>query len=330
MLNSVKQLADIEKSGDKMKHKIIIILKILAEGIMTLIFVSFLSFLLMRLAPIDQAEAYARRNTVQPTQERIEEIRDQMGLNKPLPEQYIRWLGKAVKLDFGNSLTNNKPVWNDLVFAGKISLCIIALSVLLQIPFSILIGCGEYLLFERRLKICLDILTILLISVPTFYIASIYLDVFAVRAGLIKVINSSGFLRYFSPALCIALPSSAFYGSLLGNSLIKEGDKDYVFFMRCRGLPERVILLSHVLPNGLVFVLPSFMQNIGMIMASAGVIEKMFNVPGAGYMLIDHVLARDAPMIHAILLFFALVFVVTNVIGKALQMVLGNHMEEMQ
>ena len=169
----------------------------------------------------------------------------------------------------------------------------------------------------------MDTLTILLISVPTFYIASLYLDVFAVRAGFIKVVNASGFLRYFSPAFCIALPASAFYGRLLGSSLIKEAGKDYVFFMRCRGLPEWMVLLRHVLPHGLLFVLPSFMQNIGMIMASAGVIEKMFNVPGVGYMLVDHVLARDAPMVHAILLFFALVFVVTNIVGKALRIGLG-------
>lgn len=308
------------KSGGKMKNKLAPVIKILAEGIVTLLFVTFLSFLLMRLAPIDQAEAYARRNTVQPSQERIEEIRADMGLDKPLFRQYIVWLGNAVCLDFGNSLTNNKPVRDDLVFAAGISLRVIVLSVLVQIPLSILIACGEYFLSKRRGRLVLEFITILLISVPTFYIASIYLDLFAVKYSLIKVVNASGFLRCFSPAICIALPASAFYGRLLGSNLVKEQNKDYVFFLRCRGLPEHLILLRHVLPHGLFFVLPSFMQNIGMLMASAGVIEKMFNVPGIGYMLIDHVLARDAPMIHAILLFFALVFVVTNVAGKILQL----------
>jgi peptide/nickel transport system permease protein len=69
------------------------------------------------------------------------------------------------------------------------------------------------------------------------------------------------------------------------------------------------------------------MQNIGMIMASGGVIEKMFNVPGVGYMLIEHVLARDAPMIHAILLFFAFVFVITNTLGKTIMVGLGDAKE---
>ncbi len=307
-----------------MRTKEKIIFKILVEGVVTLLFVTFLSFLLMRLAPIDQAEAFARRNTVQPSTERIQEIRIQMGLDRPLTEQYATWLGKAIQLDFGNSLTNNKPVRDDLVFASSISIKVILISLCLQIPFGILIGSLEYILSKKRIKILLDMITILLISVPAFYIASLYLDVFAVKAGFIKVVNASGFLRYFSPALCIALPASAFYGRLLGSSLIKEGKKDYVFFLKCRGLAEWMILLKHVLPHGLLFVLPSFMQNIGMIMASAGVIEKMFNVPGVGYMLIEHVLARDAPMIHAILLFFALVFVITNTLGKTLRVGLGD------
>ena len=313
MWNSIKQLIMI------CKVQKFAFFRILAEGVLTLLLVTFLSFLLMRIAPIDQAEAYARRNTVQPTQERIAEIRADMGLDKPLLQHYVKWLSGVIQLDFGNSLTNNKPVWDDLLFAAGISLRIIILSVLLQIPIFILIGCGEYLLLNQRGKLILDIITILLISIPTFYLGSLYLDTFAVKAGLIKVVTASGFLRYFSPALCIALPASAFYGRLLGNSLIKEQNKDYVFFLRCRGLPERTILLRHVLPYGLLFVMPSFMQNIGMILAGAGVVEKIFNVPGVGYMLIDHVLARDAPMIHAILLFFALVFIFTNTLGKAIQ-----------
>lgn len=297
------------------------------EGIVTLLLVTFLSFLLMRLAPIDQAEAYARRNTVQPSPDKIQEIRIQMGLDKPLAKQYITWLERAIHLDFGNSLTNNKPVIDDLVFASRISIKIILISVFLQIPLGILIGSLEYIFSKKRIKILLDMITILFISIPTFYIASLYLDIFAVKVGFIKVVNASGFLRYLSPALCIALPASAFYGRLLGSSLIKEGKKDYVFFLKCRGLPEWIILLKHILPHGLLFVLPSFMQNIGMIMASGGVIEKMFNVPGVGYMLIEHVLARDAPMIHAILLFFAFVFVITNTLGKTIMVGLGDAKE---
>lgn len=305
-----------------MQTKRTAIAKMLAEGVLTLLFVTFLSFLLMRLAPIDQAEAYARRNTVQPSAERIAEIRADMGLDKPLLQQYAIWLGDALHLELGDSLTNHKPVRDDLVFACGISLRILGISVLLQIPFSILLACGDYALSKKRRKLLWDFVLIVCISVPTFYIASLYLDVFAVKTGMIKVITASGFLRYFSPALCMALPAAAFYGKLLGSSLIKEQRKDYVFFLRCRGLPERVILLRHILPHGLLFVLPSFLQNVGMLLANGGILEKMFNVPGVGYMLIDHVLARDAPMIHAILLFFALVFVVTNILGKVLQLCL--------
>jgi peptide/nickel transport system permease protein len=134
----------LENQASRLNNKLKIILKILMEGIVTLLLVTFLSFLLMRLAPIDQAEAYARRNTVQPSPDKIQEIRIQMGLDKPLAKQYITWLERAIHLDFGNSLTNNKPVIDDLVFASRISIKIILISVFLQIPLGILIGSLEY------------------------------------------------------------------------------------------------------------------------------------------------------------------------------------------
>lgn len=311
-----------------MNAKGINILKILMEGVLTLLLVTFLSFLMMRLSPVDPAEAYARRNTVQPSRETIERIREEMGLTKPLMVQYGEWLIKAVHLDFGTSLTNNKPVVADLVFAAKSTLKIAGISAVLQMVITFLIGYVEYLLYESQKKIWLNILTIVLISIPPFYIASLYMDVLAVKIGFFKIINAAGFVRYFSPAFCIALPTGIFYGRLFGSMLNKERRKDYVFFLKARGLSENKVFFNHVLPSGLLMLIPVFMQNLGMILASQGILEKMFNVPGIGYMLIDHVIARDAPMIHGTILFFALIMVVTNISGKLLQIGLSGGYRE--
>lgn len=305
-----------------MKVKLKIISKFILTGVLTLFLVTFLSFLLMRLSPIDPAEAYARRNTVQPSEEQVEIIREEMGLNQPLLTQYVNWLSKALKLDFGNSLINSQPVINDLKYATGLTLKIIAISIVIQVFLIVLLGCGEYYLSGKKLKILLSIVSIALISVPPFYLAYLYTDIFAVKAGIMQVVNSQGFIRYFSPAIILALPAAAFHARLLGSILNKERKKDYVFYLQCRGLPDRKILFNHILPHGLIILIPTFMQNIGIIVASGGVIEKMFNVPGIGYMLIDHVLSRDAPMIHATLLFFAFVIVVTNIIGKIIQILL--------
>lgn len=289
------------------------------EGLFTLILVTFLSFLLMRISPVDPAEAYARRNTVQPSSEKIEEIREKMGLNDPLIIQYSTWVLKAITFDFGNSLTNNQPVKNDLVFAVGCTLKISAISIVLQIILTLIIGFIDYYVSQRKSQLLLNLITIILISIPPFYIASLYIDVFSLKLNLIKVINSSGLMRYLSPAICIALPSSVFHGRLLGKIFNKIRKREFVNFLQCRGLSDTKILFNHILPHGLILIIPTFMQNIGMIIASSGVIEKMFNIPGVGYMLIEHVIARDAPMIHAIILFFSIVLIITNILGKILQ-----------
>ncbi len=253
----------------------------------------------------------------------IVEAREKMGLNEPLFIQYGNWLKNAIQMDFGKSLINNQSVKDDIEFTAKNTLKVSALSTLLQIILVFSIAWLEYMIIDKKGKSFFNMITILLVSIPTFYIAFLYMDVFAVKANLMSIINSSGFLRYFSPALCIALPAAAFHGRLLGSILNKERKKDYVFFLQCRGLSDNKIFFCHVLPHGLLILIPIFMQNLGLIMASSGVIEKMFNVTGVGYLLIDHTIARDASMIHACLLFFAVVMVITNVSGKILQVVLG-------
>lgn len=308
-----------------MKKKII--LNYVLEGILTVLLVTFLSFLLMRLAPIDAAEAYVKRSTPRPTNEMIIAARQNMGLDKPLLIQYGNWLKNAVKLDFGNSLLNHQPVANDLIYAAINTLKINGISFLLQCLFVLIIAWVEFMLFEKKAKFILTAITILIISIPPFYIATIYMDVFAVKNGLLNILNTNGFFRYFSPAICIALPAAVFHGRLLGSIINKERKKDYIFFIRCRGISENRIFFSHILPNGLIVLLPIFLQNTGMIMANSGVVEMMFNVPGAGYLLINHTIERDSSMIHACLLFFALVMVFMNIVSKILRLLLSDESE---
>ena len=214
--------------------------------LLTLFVVTLLSFLLMRLSPIDPATAYVKRNSAIVTQEQIDEARVMLGLDKPLPVQYFDW-------------------------------------------------------------------------VPGFYLGTAFIDLFAVRLGWISVSGNSGFTRYFPVALCLSVLGICFYGQMLAASLEREMEQDYAMYLRCRGLREGRILLFHAFPHAVVDLLPSFAQMLGLCLANAAIVERVFSLSGLGYLIIDAVVKRDSPVIHAAVLVLALTLVLLDTAAELLQ-----------
>lgn len=291
----------------------------LFEVIFTFLIVTMLSFVLLRLSPVDPATAYARRSMMNPTPEQINTVREEMGLNLPLPMQYFTWVGDAFHLDFGNSLVNGKPALGELMQAVPVTLKVVGIAAVIEAIGAVLFGCLLYIWRGKAAGMLLGFLTLAAISIPGFYIASVYLDTFAVKLGLISVAGNVGFLKYFHPALCLALAPMTFYARLLNGGLEREANEDYVFYARCRGLSEPRILLRHTLPHAVISLIPSFLQNIGLTLAGAAMIERVFSLPGLGYLIIDSVLNRDSPMIHLAVLFLAMMLVLLNIVSDWVQ-----------
>lgn len=294
-------------------------LRRISEIVFTFLIVSIFSFVLMRLSPVDPATAYARRSMMNPTKTQIEEVRVKMGLDKPLMIQYVNWMVDAFHLDFGESLVNGESALKELGQGVPITLKVVLLAAVIEAIGILIFGCLLYYFQGKWEGILLSILTLAAISIPGFYIASIYLDIFAVKLNIISVAQNSGFMKYFHPALCLALAPMAFYARLLKDGLEREAAEDYVFYLRCRGLSEKRILLRHTLPHGVISLIPSFLQNIGLTLAGAAIIERVFSLPGLGYLIIDSVLNRDSPMIHLAVLFLAMMLVLLNIVSDWIQ-----------
>lgn len=176
------------------------ILKKLIELIFTLFFVTMLSFLLMRLSSVDPATAYAKRMIGSPTIEQIEAIRIQSGFDKPLLIQYGRWVIDLLHFDLGTSLANGHEVWTDIATAFPKTLGIVFLASVFQIITIVVMGCTVFLLPWKTPKNVLQIICILGVSIPSFYLATVYLNFFAVKKSLISVTGNTSFLSYISPA----------------------------------------------------------------------------------------------------------------------------------
>lgn len=301
------------------------IFKKILELILTLFVVTVISFLLMRLSPIDPATALARRTFVIDDTERIAELQESMGLNKPLHIQYVLWVKDAVRLEFGNSYVTGKNVFMEVTSAVSVSAAIVLVSAMIQVFGILLFGALCYWTRGNVMGRMLNFLCIAGISIPAFYFASTFIDVFAVKLGFLSVAGNTGIMRYLPAALCVSVSGIAFYAQLLAGGIEKGMKTDSAFYARCRGLSEGRIMLRYALPQAVTGLVPSFMQMLGLCMAGAAIVERIFSLPGLGYQIIDSVMYRDAPMIHATVLFLAFSLAIFNIISDILQRILqGN------
>lgn len=289
------------------------------ELVFTLFFVTLLSFLLMRLSPVDPATAYAKRNIGNPTPEQIETIRVRLGFDQPLLVQYGRWVYDLLHFDLGTSLANGHAVWEDIAVAFPKTLSIVVLSTFFQLAGILTLTCGFFLMPGNRPKAILRALCVLGVSIPSFYLATLCLDYFAVKRNLISVTGNTSLAGYIPPALCIAVFGTSFYIPMFMDALERESGEDYAFYARARGLTERRLLFFHFLPRAAAGLIPNFLQSVGLTLATATIIEQIFSIPGFGYLIVNHVLDRDTPMIHAEVFFLALAIALCNIAADILQ-----------
>lgn len=124
------------------------------------------------------------------------------------------------------------------------------------------------------------------------------------------------------PAICISLTNIAFFSQMLAQAIEKGMNEESAFYARCRGLSERRIMFFHAFPQAITELLPSFMQVVGLTLAGAIIVERIFSLPGLGYLIIESVLNRDPPMIHASIVYLAFAIAVFNVLADLLQRIL--------
>lgn len=289
------------------------------ELLLTLLIVTFLSFLLVKLSPVDAAEAYARRTFMLYTPEQLGELREEMGLNQPLLVQYGTWVGDALHLDFGTSLVNGRSVLGEVSRAMGVTLSIVLIAAVIEAVGILLVGSLCYWCRRKWAHLLLVFVCIVGVSIPPFFLASSFLDVFAVRFGWISVASSTGLMRYLPAAICLAVGGIALYSQLLSKNIEREMNEDYAVYARCRGLSDMRILWTHALPHALAGLAPSFLQMVGISLAGSAIVEKIFSLPGLGYSIVDSVLYRDTPMIHATILFLAFFLVICNAVSDILQ-----------
>lgn len=308
------------------------VIKKIVGLIIALLIVSILAFLAFEIIPGDPARTILGTEA---TEAKVEALRDEMGLNRPLHERYGKWVKDFITGDMGISYYYKEPVRTMIGSKIPITVAMTVLSflfiLLLSIPTGILCVRYENRWIDRLFLIWNQIA----MSIPPFFIGILFTILFGLTlqwftpGGYISYQEDfGGFLGYLIlPSLAIALPKAAMTVKLFRSSLIAEMRQDYIRTAYSRGNGPWRVLLRHMLRNGILPVITFLGMMAADIIANSIVIEQVFGIPGIGRTLISSISKRDYPVVEAIIVMIAVVILVLNMAVDLLYQKLDKRIE---
>ncbi len=285
--------------------------------LITLMLVSVIAFLAFNLIPGDPATIMLGTEA---SPQKIEALREQLGLNDPLGMRYIHWIASLARGDLGQSIRFSLPVKDLLMSRIPVTLWLTALSILMIAVLGIPLGVYSAKKEGGPVDAVINGLGQISMSMPSFFLGMLLMLVFGI---LLKWFapgnyidyhqNYGGFLKYMLlPALSIALPKSAVVVKFLRVAVIGQMNLDYVRTAYSKGTKENTVLYRHVLKNAAIPVITLMGMIIADIIAGSIIIEQLFAVPGIGSLLIVGIAARDFPLVQSIVMMMAFMTVMIN------------------
>jgi peptide/nickel transport system permease protein len=299
------------------------ILRRLVMLVPVLIVVGVVVFGLVHLTPGDPAAVILGDRA---TPEDIARLRDQLGLNDPLPVQFVHWFGNVLRLDFGESIFLGEPVTQALLDRVQPT----ALLTLYALSIQVLIGIPAGVLAAVRYNSPLDrALTVMAISgsaIPTFFLGILLILIFAVR---LRWLPSGGYVPFgedpvahvkgmLMPAFALGFSAAGLLARLVRSSMLDVLREDYVRTAFAKGLPEQLVIVRHALRNALIPALTVIGISLGALLGGAVVTETVFTIPGMGRLVVQSIARRDYPVIQGAIIAIAMTYVLVNLVVDVL------------
>ena len=287
----------------------------LLQIVVVLIGISFLTFLLSYLSPCDSVRTMLSATGVLPSEQLVQSIRDQMGLNDPFFTQYFRWLGNCLHGDFGNSYSFSKPVVTLLAARLWPTLKLTIFSMVLMLILSVPLGMCSAVYKNSWVDNLVRGITFLGISMPNFWVGLLLMLVFCVQVNWLPVICSGGdFKSMILPSVTLAIAMSSKYTRQVRTAVLEELSQDYVTGARARGVPEWKILWLNVFPNSLLPLITMLGLSVGSLLGGTSVVEVIFSYPGLGNLAVSAITSCDYNLIQGYVLWIALIYMAINLI----------------
>jgi peptide/nickel transport system permease protein len=285
----------------------------------TLLLISLIVFAGVRMIPGDPARVMAGTDA---DAAGLEEIREKYGLNAPLPLQYLRWIGLAVRGDLGESIRTRQSVAGTVAIKLPITLELACLSLLVAITIAIPAGVIAAVRRNTPWDVLASGISLCGVSVPNFWLGIMLILLVSVRLGWLP---ASGFVplaedpvanvkRMLMPALVLGSGLAAVLMRQTRNAMIEVLSADYVRTARAKGLAQAAVVVRHALRNGLIPVVTILGLQMGALMSGAVVTEQIFVLPGFGRLIVEAVFTRDYPLVQGVVLITASSYVLINLL----------------
>lgn len=298
------------------------LIKRLLAVIPIILFAILLMFILIRLSPVDPAEAYLTAANIHPTEELLAEKRQEFGLDQPLIVQYFQTVKQILQLDFGNSYVTNTPVWQEVAARMPATIQLAVSSILVALVVSIPLGFLSAVYKNSPIDHFSRFLSYLGASIPQFWLGYILIFFFSVKLDLFPVEGRGTWQHFVLPSLTLSLALIAIYTRLLRASVLEEMEEVYVLYARTRGVKEKAIMVKHVLRIAIAPMLTGLGMNLGKLLTGTIIVEQVFSWPGFGRFFIEAIFNRDIPVIQSYVVLAACLFIICNLIVDIVQLYL--------
>lgn len=275
----------------------------------TMLLVTVCVFFFVHLLPGDPAQLAAGSEA---DEETVQMVRERLGLDRPLPEQFVLFVKKTVTGDFGISIRSQRPVIDEVADRFGPTLLLTVAAMAWAVVFGLLIGIVSAVKRGRwpdRLGMAFAVSGI---SMPPFALGILLMEVFSVWLGWFPTVGAESWRHYVLPSITLGAGVAAVMARFTRSALIEVLSEDYVRTARAKGLPARQVLSRHALRNALIPVVTMMGLQFGFLLGGSIVVEKVFNWPGMGRLLVDAVEMRDYPVMQTCVLLFSMEFLLIN------------------
>lgn len=291
------------------------VLKRLLGLLPTLLIVGVLVFLFVHMLPGDPARLAAGPEAGPET---VALVRQELGLDKSMPQQFLNFFGNMLHGDFGTSIRSRRTVAVEIGERMFPTVMLTITSMAWAVVFGMGIGIVSAVYRNKwpdRLGMTLAVSGI---SFPAFALGMLLMQVFSVQLGWLPTVGADSWRHYVLPSLTLGAAVAAVMARFTRASFIEVIQEDFVRTARAKGVPEKLVIFKHCLRNALIPVVTMMGLQFGFLLGGSIVVEAVFNWPGLGRLLVDSVTMRDYPVIQVLVLLFSLEFLLINLVVDVL------------
>jgi len=274
--------------------------------------VSFLVFMMLHMVPGDPVQIML--SDVQSTPQQISQLRAQLHLDEPLPQQYERFMLSVLAGDLGVSIRSKRPVVSEIGdnLQSTLELAVAAFGV--AAVLGVTLGVIAAVERDRWLDLGPMVLALIGVSMPSFWLGLLLIFLFSLRLGWLPATGGGDLAHLVLPALTLGLGASAVMARLTRSSMLEVLHQEFMTTARAKGLRETTVLVRHGLKNALIPVVTIFGLQFGGLLAGTVVVETVFARPGLGRLIVSAILAKDFPVVQGVILLTAATYVIVNLL----------------